>query len=73
MKKVKEMSGTERIAYRNIKGIFNWEVGGWYNCIQDHCEECIPDTVEDAKEIEKMLYDLFYAMQEALLQAEKED
>lgn len=51
MKKVSEMTGTERIAYRNIKGVFNWEVGGWYNCIQDGCEEYIPDTVEEAKEI----------------------
>ena len=51
MKKVSEMNGTERIAYRNIKGVFNWEVGGWYNCIQDGCEEYIPDTLEEAKQI----------------------
>lgn len=50
MKKVSEMNGTEIIAYRNIKGIFNWEVGGWYNCIQDNCIEYIPDTLEEAKE-----------------------
>jgi hypothetical protein len=51
MKKVKEMNGHEKIAYRNIKGIFNWEVGGWYNCILDDCIEEIPDTLEQAKEI----------------------
>ena len=51
MKKVSEMTGNERIAYANIKGIFNWEVGGWYNCIQDGCPEYIPATIEDAKEI----------------------
>ena len=47
----KDMNGIEKIAYRNIKGIFDWEVGGWYNCIQDHCEEYIPDTLKEAKEI----------------------
>lgn len=51
MKNRNEMNGNERIAYRNIKGIFEWEVGGWYNCIQDHCTEYIPDTMEDAKAI----------------------
>ena len=51
MKNYKEMTGTEKIAYRNIKGVFDWEVGGWYNCIQDGCEEYIPDTLEQAKEI----------------------
>ena len=45
------MTGNEKIAYRNIKGVFNWEVGGWYNCIQDGCEEYIPDTEAEAKEI----------------------
>lgn len=49
MKSVKDMNGIEKIAYRNIMGVFNWEVGGWYNCIQDGCEEYIP-TKEDAKE-----------------------
>ena len=42
------MNGIEKIAWRNIKGIFDYEVGGWYNCIQDHCEEYIPDTKEEA-------------------------
>ncbi len=45
------LNGIEKIAYRNIKGVFDWEVGGWYNCIQDHCPEYIPDTIEEAKEI----------------------
>lgn len=45
------MNGIEKIAYRNVKGIFNWEVGGWYNCIQDGCEEYIPDTEAEAKEL----------------------
>lgn len=51
MKKVKEMNEHEKIAYRNVKGVFNWEVGGWYNCILDGCEEYIPDTLEEAKDI----------------------
>lgn len=54
MKKVSEMNGTEKIAYKNIKGIFEWEAGGWYNCIQDSCPEYIPDTLEEAK---KIIYD----------------
>lgn len=45
------MDGIEKIAYRNIKGVFNWEVGGWYNCILDGCEEYIPDTLEEAKNL----------------------
>ncbi len=51
MKKIAEMNGTEKIAWRNIKGVFDWEVGGWYNCIQDSCEEYIPDTEDEAKDI----------------------
>lgn len=51
MKKVSEMNGNEKIAYKNIKGVFEWEVGGWYNCIQDHCPEYIPDTIQEAKDI----------------------
>lgn len=51
MKKFKEMNGIEKIAYRNIKGVFNWEVGGWYNCIQDDCIEYIPDSEEEAKNL----------------------
>ena len=51
MKKVKEMSGHEKIAYQNVKGVFMWEAGGWYNCIQDGCEEYIPDTIEEAKQL----------------------
>ena len=49
MKKLNEMTGNERIAYRNIKGVFQWEAGGWYNCLQDDCLEWVPDTLEDAK------------------------
>ena len=33
------MNGNERIAYRNIKHCINWIVGGYYNCLQDHCPE----------------------------------
>lgn len=50
MKAIKEMNGTERIAYKNIKGVFEWEVGGWYNCIMDGCPEYIPATRQEAKE-----------------------
>ena len=45
------MNGLEKIAYRNIKGIFDWEIGGWYNCLQDDMEECIPDTLAEAMDI----------------------
>ena len=51
MKKIKEMNGNEKIAYRNIKGVFSWEVGGWYNCLQDNCPEYIPDSEDEAKEL----------------------
>ena len=46
---MKKMSGHEAIAARNIKGAFDWLVGGWYNCLQDGYEEDIP-TLEEAKE-----------------------
>ena len=49
--KYSEMDGTQKIAFRNIKGVFNWTVGEWYNCLQDGQEEYIPDTIEEAKEI----------------------
>lgn len=48
---MRNMNGIEKIAYRNINGVFSWEVGGWYNCILDGCEENIPDTMEEAKDI----------------------
>lgn len=51
MKKYKEMTGHEKIAFKNVRGIFNWEVGGWFNCWQDDDPEYIPDTVKEAKEI----------------------
>lgn len=50
MKKYKEMNGTEKIAYRNINGVFSWEVGGWFNCWQDGIEEEIP-SLEEAKKL----------------------
>lgn len=34
----------------NAKGVFEWEVGGWFNCLQDGCEEYIP-TLEEALDI----------------------
>ena len=52
MKSKNEMTGTEKIAYKNIKGIFGWNVGGWYNsCIFDGCPEYVPDTMEEAKQL----------------------
>lgn len=51
MKTRKEMNGIEKIAYTNIKRCFDYEVGGMYNCYQDHCIEYIPDTLQEAKEI----------------------
>ena len=54
MKKTNEMNGTEKIAYANIKGIFEYETGCWYNDILDGYEEYIPDTMAEAK---KIIYD----------------
>ena len=51
MKKYREMNEFEKLAYRNCRNIFNYEVGGWYNCILDGCEEYIPDSLDDAKRI----------------------
>ena len=51
MKKWNDMTKIERAAYKNTKAAFNFEVGGWYNCIQDGIPEAIPDTIEEAKEI----------------------
>ena len=51
MKKVNEMNGTEKIAWKNIKNIFNYDVGGWYNDLQDGNEEYIPDSIEVAKNL----------------------
>ena len=53
MKKVSEMNGIEKIAYKNIKACINWEIGGLYNCYQDGEEEYIPDTYEE-------VFDLVY-------------
>ena len=51
MKKYKEMNEFEKLAYRNSRNVFNYESGGWYNCILDGYEDMIPDTLEEAKEI----------------------
>ena len=51
IKKVREMNGIEKIAYRNIKGVFDSQIGEWYNCIQDNCIEYIPDSEAEAKDI----------------------
>ena len=45
-----DMDGIQRIAYRNIKSCFENTTGEWYNCIMDGCPECIPDTMEEAKQ-----------------------
>ena len=45
----KMMNRHEKIAAKNIEGAFNYLVGGWYNCLQDGCEEDIP-SLEEAKE-----------------------
>lgn len=37
-----QRTGHEKIARRNIYNAFNWIVGGYYNCIQDGCEEYLP-------------------------------
>lgn len=44
----------QEIAKTNITECFNYEVGGWYNCVQDGCEEHIPDTRDEA---EAFIYD----------------
>ncbi len=51
MKRVSEMNGIEKIAYRNIKGVFTYEIGSWYVCLEDNCPEDIPDTIEEAKQM----------------------
>ena len=53
MKRVKEMNGNEKTAYRNIKEAFNWMVGGWVNSIYDGHPEDVPETEAEAKEIIK--------------------
>ena len=42
------MTEHEKIASRNIRHCINWIVGGWYNCIQDHCPEYLPESKESA-------------------------
>ena len=46
------MNAHERIAARNIRGAFNFEIGGMYNAYLDGEEEF--PTIEEAKE---MVYD----------------
>ena len=41
------MTGHEKIAARNIKGAFNWIVGGYYNCIQDEEPEALPKSRQE--------------------------
>ena len=41
-----QRNGHERIAMSNIRGAINWIVGGYYNCIQDGCEEYLPQSRE---------------------------
>lgn len=45
------MTGHEKVAAKNIKGAFNWLVGGWYNCLQDGMEEDIPSLAEAVEEV----------------------
>lgn len=44
------MTGHEKIAARNIRAAFNYEVGGMYNSYLDGYLEDLP-TLEEAKEI----------------------
>lgn len=69
----KSLNGHEKIAARNIRGAFNWLVGGWYNCIQDGCEEDIPE-LEEAKETvyEEAMNNLYTGSSEHYGRAPKE-
>lgn len=71
--KMKDMNGHEKIAARNIRGAFNWLVGGWYNCYQDGCEEDIPE-LEEAKETvyEEAMNNLYTGSSEHYGRAPKE-
>ena len=42
-----KMTGHEKIAAKNIRGAFNWIVGGYYNCIQDDELECLPKSKQE--------------------------
>lgn len=50
MKKLAEMNGNEKIAYKNIKKAFGYNTASWVNCIYDGCPDWIPETEEEAKE-----------------------
>lgn len=39
-----QRTGHEKIAMANIHHAINWIVGGYYNCIQDGCEEYLPES-----------------------------
>ena len=41
-----KLNAHEKKAARAIKEEFNWNVGGWYNCLQDGYEEDIPAKAE---------------------------
>lgn len=49
-----QWTGHEAIAARNIHHAINWIVGGYYNCIQDHCPEYLPESREA---LEAEIYD----------------
>lgn len=44
------MNEHEIIAARNIRNCVNWVVGGYYNCIQDHTPEYLPESYEALKQ-----------------------
>lgn len=37
-------TGHQKIAMKNIKNAFDYIIGGYYNCIQDGCEEYLPKS-----------------------------
>lgn len=52
----------EQIAKRNIKGAFNWIVGGYYNSLQDGYVEDLPESRDSLKdEIYEASMNNFYA------------
>ena len=52
----------EQIAKRNIRGAFNWIVGGYYNSLQDGYVEDLPESRDSLKdEIYEASMNNFYA------------
>ena len=49
-------TGHERIAMRNIRHAINWIVGGYYNCIQDHTPEYLPESREALEQADVVVY-----------------